>query len=208
MACFLFGLVLLNSACESDSKLQKLPAPAPAIAPVDIFLEADIVSTYVRAETSDAYCNLMDSMVFKERLIAAVNRLRATEQKCGDQIFPASVPLAWNVKLQRAAYEHSAQMAMSNLVSHASLDARRPADRVRAMGYRFAALGENICAGEFDLPGAIKAWLDSPSHCKQMLSPDYSEVGVACVKRERGYYRRYWTMNLASPLSDVVPVAK
>ena len=201
-------MALLNSACKSDDKLQKLALTTPAITPEDVFSEADIVSTYVRAETSDAYCNLMVGAAFKEKLIAAVNQLRATEQKCGEQIFPASAPLVWNVKLQRAAYEHSAQMAITNLVSHASLDARRPADRVHAMGYRFAALGENICAGEFDIPGAIKAWLDSPSHCKQMLSADYTELGVACVKREKGYYRRYWTMNLASPLSDVVPVVQ
>lgn len=208
MECCILSLALASSACESDRQLQQVSPPVAAIAPVDIFSEAEVVSSLVRSETSDAYCNLLDDVLFKARLLAAVNQLRATQQQCGDQIFPASHPLVWNVKLQRAAFGHSAQMAMSNLVSHFSLDAQRPADRVRAMGYRFSALGENICAGEFDIPSVIKAWLESPSHCKLMLSPDYSELGVACVRREKSYYRRYWTMNLASPLLEPVPASK
>ncbi len=114
LECLIIGMALLNSACKSDDKLQKLALTTPAITPEDVFSEADIVSTYVRAETSDAYCNLMVGAAFKEKLIAAVNQLRATEQKCGEQTFPASAPLVWNVKLQRAAYEHSAQMAITN----------------------------------------------------------------------------------------------
>lgn len=202
-APFILCMALLNSACESGRELQVVAASAPV--PVEVFSEADIASTYVHAESSDAYCNMVQGDVFKERLIAAVNVLRASEQQCGDQILPASAPLAWSVKLQKVAYEHSSQMAITNVVSHISLDARHPADRVRAVGYRFASLAENICAGVYDVSGVIKAWLESPSHCKQMLSADYTEFGVACVKREKGYYRRYWTMNLASPLLEPTP---
>lgn len=198
-------VALLSGACESLRPQRNVAARERPIQAVEVFSEAELVSTYVRAATSDAYCDLMDGVLFQERLVAAVNQLRAKEQKCGDQVFLASLPLTWNVKLQKAAYGHSSQMAMSNLISHSSLDARRPADRVRAMNYQFAAMGENICAGEFDIPGVLKAWLDSPSHCKQMLSSEYSEIGLACVKREKGFYRRYWTMILARPLLEIEP---
>lgn len=202
---FILSMALLSGSCASLRPQQNVAASAFSTKPVEVFSEAEVVSAYVRAETSDAYCDLMDSVLFQERLVAAVNQLRATEQKCGMQIFPASLPLVWNVKLQKAAYGHSSQMAISNVISHSSLDARRPADRVRAMGYQFAALGENICAGEFDIPGVLKAWLNSPSHCKLMLSSEYSEIGVACVRREKAFYRRYWTMVLARPLPELVP---
>ncbi len=206
-AQFILWMPLLISACESSSQLQKTAAPIPLPAPLEVFSEKDVVSTFVRAETGDAYCNLMGNEAFKNNLLAAVNLLRAKEQKCGAQTFPASAPLVWSVKLQKAAYEHSSQMAITNVVSHTSIDGRRPAERVQAVAYRFATLGENICAGAYDVPGVIKAWLNSPSHCQQMLSPAYTELGVACVKLDNTYYRRYWTMNLASPRLEVAPVA-
>ncbi|MBI3729071.1 MAG: hypothetical protein HY254_12170, partial [Burkholderiales bacterium] len=131
---------LLNSGCESTGKLPPVATPSPIPAPIEIFSESDVASTFVHAETSDAYCNMVEAAVFKSNLLAAVNLLRATEQKCGEQVFPASTPLVWNVKLQKAAYEHSSQMAITNVVSHTSIDARRPSDRVHAVGYQFAML--------------------------------------------------------------------
>lgn len=204
-AQLILGMALLNSGCETAGKLPQVATPSPIPAPVEIFSESDVASTFVHAETSDAYCNMVEGEGFKSSLLAAVNLLRATEQKCGEQVFPASAPLVWNVKLQKAAYEHSSQMAITNVVSHTSIDARRPSDRVHAVGYRFSTLAENICAGADDISSVVKAWLNSPSHCQQMLSPAYTELGVACVKLEKAYYRRYWTMNLASPLPEFVP---
>lgn len=204
---FLLGSGLMSlGACQNDQALQVVATPVVTNEVVDVFSEADVVSSQVRAETSDAYCGLLDGVTFKEKLISAVNQLRATVQTCGEQVMPASSPVAWNVKLQRAAYGHSSQMAISNVISHFSLDSSPPSDRVRAVDYRFAAVGENICAGMFDITGAINAWLGSPTHCRQMLSSEYTEIAVACVKRDKSSYRRHWTMILARPLPKPVPV--
>lgn len=193
----------MNMACVSDperasrSALIKIVVPEPAT----VFSEREVHSPYVHDDMSDANCNLLGAQSFQEEALKLVNQLRAQDQVCGGQTMLASKPLTWNTKLQNAAYEHSAQMAATNLVSHISLDGRQLRDRVAETGYQYVLLGENIAVGKIDVPTAIQRWIKSPPHCQQMLTPEFTEIAIACVAKDNSFYKRYWTMNLGRPLS-------
>ncbi len=172
---------------------------------VPVFSERDLHSPYVQPEMSNARCDLHDAKFFQEEVLRLVNHLRAREQICGTKKMAASGPVIWNARLQAAAFEHSAQMAATNLFSHTSLDGRQLRDRVLATGYQYRMLGENIAAGKIDIAKVIKGWLESPPHCEEMLHPEFTEIAVACVEKKNSFYTRYWTMNLGKPLPLTKP---
>lgn len=76
---------------------------------------------------------------------------------------------------------------------------------VRAAGYRYALFGENLYAGPWGRvsPRAVvAAWLESPSHRANLLSPAYRELGIAPA-RARGILGSgeavLWTAAFAAP---------
>lgn len=188
----------MNTACVTEAELAQ-PKPAVILGesrPVITYTENLAHSPYVHPDMSNPQCNLLEEQVFRAEVLKQVNQLRLQEQTCGDTKMAASPILAWNEKLQLSAYEHAAQMAATNLFSHTSMDGRELRDRALATGYDYAILGENIAAGQKDVSAVVQAWLRSPSHCKQMLHPDFTEVAVACVAKRNTFYVRYWVMNL------------
>lgn len=50
------------------------------------------------------------------------------------------------------------------------------------LNYKFKIAGENL-SKDIDMPDDnVKAWMDSPLHKKNLLKPDFTEVGIAKVK--------------------------
>ena len=72
--------------------------------------------------------------------------------------------------------------------------------RLVVSGYDWSRADENIAAGFRTLDSAMKAWIDSPSHCRALMRPDVVDVGVAVIPGEEGNtYLSYWAMVLAAP---------
>lgn len=69
--------------------------------------------------------------------------------------------------------------------------------RLEAVGYRFRTAGENVAAFQQDAAEAIASWKSSPPHRANMLSTDYTHIGVGCAKSADG--RLYWTQLFAKP---------
>ena len=142
-------------------------------------------------------CHLPD---FRATLLQQINAARAEARTCGTQPMPAVGPLAWEDRLFSAAARHSDDMARHRYFSHTGRDGRTPGQRVSAEGYRWWFVGENIAAGQTSASSVMAAWLASPGHCENLMRPQYTEVGVACVLAPSGSpYGRYWTMKLARP---------
>ncbi|WP_395005040.1 CAP domain-containing protein [Undibacterium sp.] len=118
------AVLMLNAACVRDSLFvtKVEPPPKPQVTESILFSEDAISSPYTQVGLSNARCDLQDADSFQMQFVDMLNQLRATEQFCGREKMPASFPLVWNTRLQMSAYEHSAQMAVTNLVSHVSLD--------------------------------------------------------------------------------------
>lgn len=135
----------------------------------------------------------------KESMLKAINQARSEGRSCGETYYEAVSPLGWNSKLTAAAQVHAEDMADYNFFSHTGSDGLGVVERVETEGYAWSAVGENIYAGSPTSAEAVSAWLDSPGHCANIMSTDFSELGAACVEATDSDYSYYWTQVLAQP---------
>lgn len=107
-------------------------------------------------------------------------------------------PLVPSRELEVAAQKHADNMARQGILSH-SLDGRGFMDRAIAEGYQFSAGGENIAEGAFSSRDVVGMWMRSPGHKENMLSAEYSEIGIGTAWDPLG--RRYDVQVFGSPLA-------
>lgn len=157
-------------------------------------------STGPVAVTASNSCNIPN---FQADMLRAVNEARAQGRVCGKLAkppVPAVAAVAWDNELFAAAVGHSQDMAQREYFAHISLDGRNPGDRVKAAGYIYSNLGENLAAGQIGIAAAMKGWLESETgHCEAIMNGTFTEVAVACVTTARQRYPTYWTMELGKP---------
>ena len=144
---------------------------------------------------------MSDGMTPVERsLVAATNAARATGRTCGPYgYFRAAAPLVPNGLLAIAARSHAGDMASRNFFSHTGSDNSRVGDRVRRVGYAWAAAGENLAAGFADAPAAVAALLRSPDHCRNIMDPAFTQLGVGYAFSTASSLRYYWAQTYARP---------
>jgi len=101
-------------------------------------------------------------------------------------------PLTWSDELAAVARVHSQNMAEFNFFSHRGLDNKMVSDRAddQKLG-RWRAIGENIAFNRgYDDPTAkaVALWLDSATHRRNLLSPDWKESAIGVAVTENGAY--------------------
>ena len=138
-------------------------------------------------------CGITD---FRNAVLQKVNAVRAQARTCGTQAMPAVGPLAWNDRLFSSAARHSADMATQNYFAHTSKDGRTFDQRIKSEGYNWMIAGENIAAGYGTIDIVVTKWLESPSHCVNLMAADYAEMGLSCVQKSGTLYGTYWTLDL------------
>ncbi|MCO5101936.1 MAG: CAP domain-containing protein [Burkholderiaceae bacterium] len=136
------------------------------------------------------------------QILQRVNAARAQPRTCGEKRFDAARPLAWNDELAAASLKHSRDMAQHDYFSHEARDGSRPGDRVSREGYRWRAVGENIAAGQGTAQKTVDAWLASPGHCANIMSPDFTQTGAAYAMNPDSRMVIYWTQDFGSPRSE------
>jgi uncharacterized protein YkwD len=148
--------------------------------------------------TRESDCELTDQ---KREMLTQINEIRSQEQECGSQHLPAAEPLTWSCTLEEAAHKHSQDMAENDYFSHTSPDGSEIQNRVSDSGYEWQAVGENIAAGHLSSSAAIEGWLESPGHCRNLMSEAFSEMGIAEAKSASSdaTFPSYWTQILANP---------
>ncbi|HVJ67737.1 MAG TPA: CAP domain-containing protein, partial [Caulifigura sp.] len=109
----------------------------------------------------------------------------------------AQVPaLSMSPLLLKAARQHSENMAKQHKLEH-QLDGKNASDRLNDLSYTWRACGENIALGPRTPADAIRSWMESPGHRANLLSADFTQIGVALQADANG--ETYWTMVLAAP---------
>jgi uncharacterized protein YkwD len=100
-------------------------------------------------------------------------------------------PLRLSASLTDAARSHSQQMEADGYFAHNSVDGtafwKRIQDFYPTSHFGFWSVGENLLWSSPDV-GAQKAltmWENSPEHRKNMLDPQWREIGVSAVHAER-----------------------
>jgi len=89
--------------------------------------------------------------------------------------------LTENSALDEAAKAKGLDMLAKGYWAHVAPDGTQPWDFFKNVGYKYRFAGENL-ARDFTNPNsAVEAWMASPSHKENLLSPKYKEIGVAVV---------------------------
>ncbi|MEJ2669947.1 MAG: CAP domain-containing protein [Gammaproteobacteria bacterium] len=135
----------------------------------------------------------------QQALLNAHNDARRVGRQCGDVFMPAAAPLTWSCTLAQAASNHSSDMATNNFFSHTGSDGLSPFDRMTNLGYLYRSAGENISAGYTSVESVLAGWLNSPGHCRNIMNPDFIELGAALEENANSTYRLYWTSDFATP---------
>ena len=60
-------------------------------------------------------------------------------------------------------------------------DNKAPWDFIDEAGYDYRVAGENLARGFRTPEGVTKAWMNSPAHRANLLSPKYTDVGFASI---------------------------
>lgn len=136
---------------------------------------------------------------FAEDVLRLTNAARSVARTCGDTAYPAVPPVTGDGRLDAAADAHAVDMGTRDYFSHTSLDGRSPGDRMTAAGYTWRTYGENIAAG-YGSPGAVvQGWLDSAGHCRNLMNPAFTQLGVGHADVPGSTYDDYWVQNFAAP---------
>jgi len=96
-----------------------------------------------------------------------------------------------NWQLSRVARYKSEDMANKGYFSHTSPTYGSPFKMMEDFGIKFTAAGENIAMGQQTARDVMNAWMNSPGHRNNILSPSFTEIGVGLAKGPNG--RLYWT---------------
>lgn len=87
--------------------------------------------------------------------------------------------LSENVSLDQAAEAKLNDMFQENYWEHVSPEGKQAWDFINATDYQYVYAGENLARGFVDAKTAMKAWMNSPSHKKNILNSEYQDIGVA-----------------------------
>jgi len=127
-------------------------------------------------------------------MLDEVNRNRSAGAICGGDPYPAVPPLEMNEIARVAARLHSLDMAEQNFFEHDNLDGLDPFERMENAGYQGAdPWGENIQAGSGTAADAVASLMTSPGHCRNIMDPDYTVIGLGYAYGDASDYGHYWT---------------
>jgi len=121
----------------------------------------------------------MKQQIDKDLLLQLVNSYRSAGCNCGSEgYFAPTTPVAWHNSLALAAQGHSEDMFKKNFFSHTGSDGSTLGVRVSRSGYDWQTCGENIAMGHKTEKDVIEGWINSPGHCKNIMNPNFKEMGV------------------------------
>lgn len=88
-------------------------------------------------------------------------------------------PLSLNSDLDQAAMSKAQNMFAENYWAHIAPDGTTPWYFIKNSGYDYLYAGENLARGFNSASDVVDAWMHSPSHRENLLSPNYTDIGFA-----------------------------
>lgn len=108
-------------------------------------------------------------------------------------------PLKENWELSRVARYKSIDMRDKGYFSHTSPTYGSPFDMMKNFGISYSTAGENIAMGQKTPADVMKGWMNSEGHRANILSPNFTEIGVGYAVNSKG--GTYWTQMFMKPRS-------
>ena len=88
------------------------------------------------------------------------------------------VTLQTNELLNKAAQLKAEDMVRNGYFAHTSPDGLTPWSWIMQSGYLFDRAGENLAVNFYGSEDVVRAWMNSPSHRKNIVNAGFSEVGI------------------------------
>ncbi len=102
-------------------------------------------------------------------------------------------PLVLSSALTGAARSYARVLATEGFFSHTGLDGSTFISRDEAAGYTgWDYLEENLAGGQSTPDQVVAAWMASPEHRANILSPNVREIGIGHVYASGSKYLNYW----------------
>ncbi|MEK7512791.1 MAG: CAP domain-containing protein [Patescibacteria group bacterium] len=92
------------------------------------------------------------------------------------------LPLRENPLLAAAAELKAKDMAARGYFAHYAPDGTSPWRWFNEVGYRYAYAGENLAVNFTDSKDVVDAWMNSPKHRENIVSGNYTEIGIATAE--------------------------
>jgi uncharacterized protein YkwD len=118
-------------------------------------------------------------VTLNHQLVAAINVFRAQH---------GLTPLTVSTDLNAAARQHSVEMGTDGYFDHPSYDGTAFWKRIQsyysATGYSYWTVGENLLymSPTISAADALKMWIASPEHKRNLLDKNWRDLGVSAVK--------------------------
>ena len=178
--------------------------PTPSASPTEAPGSTATTETSVAATATDTLlpptatvataCNPTGNADFESTLLGLINQERTNQ---GLARYSLQAPL------QAAARLHSTDMACNDFLSHTGSDGSTVRDRIERQGYSWSWAGENIFAtGDTSSNAPQRAftwWMNSAPHRANLLSPNYTDVGLGYAYSADSSYGGYFTAVFARP---------
>jgi uncharacterized protein YkwD len=126
-------------------------------------------------------------------MLAAVNAARAG----------AGLPaLYWDTRLAAAAAAHAADLQTCMQLSHSGCDGSDLALRLRRADYPYRFGAENLALCACDAAEAVRLWLGSEGHRRNLLAPAADALGAARLTDTGDPRRVLWVLVLGKPAME------
>jgi uncharacterized YkwD family protein len=124
----------------------------------------------------------------EQQMITLVNQARSQNN------LPA---LQVDMQVTNVARVKAQDMIDNNYFSHNSPKYGSPFDMMKSFGVHYVKAGENI-AGNQTVQNAHNALMNSPGHRENILSPDYTHIGIG-IKQGGQYGNMFSQMFVSKP---------
>ena len=160
-----------------------MPAPAPASpAPAPVKpAPTPVEKPAAPIEKNDTTVS-SSNLTYEQKVVELINVER---QKVGLST------LKMDSAISNVARAKSKDMAVNNYFAHQSPTYGSAGDMLRQFGISWSAWGENIASGQKTPEIVVNAWMNSPGHRANILSNNFSKIGVGYVTNSNG--TPYWT---------------
>ncbi len=138
-----------------------------AIVSIFLFL---LLSPFLNIKMNKLLANLTEQLILKE-----INPVRESH---------GFLDLEVNEKLAKAAQMKVLDMVERNYFDHIGPNGETPWTWLDLVDYDYAAAGENLAINACDPLILMNAWLNSPSHAKNILNGYFTDIGIGIADGE------------------------
>ncbi|MFA6553374.1 MAG: CAP domain-containing protein [Patescibacteria group bacterium] len=117
-------------------------------------------------------------------------------------------PLTLNTTLNQAAMLKAKDMIAKDYFAHTSPDGTKPWEFLRQAGYSYSSAGENLAMDFTEASSVHTAFMNSPSHKKNIMNEKYTEMGIAVMEGQlQGHQTTLLVVFFGTPYEQTVAPA-